>query len=553
MRSIVGRYLEHSRIFEFANGAGPQRTLHYIGSADWMPRNLDRRVEALTPVDDPRLQARLEEVLDVNLADDVLAWSLGPDGTWSKVETLFGRRHPPPAAGAGVGSGRSTRPVKVSARAGGQARSPAWVRVARPRRRRPRCRDPSLPVNGCSTPPTTTSTTCVSCATASRSGTAPATPTARARGRSSSRTVRQRSRAAWRDPSSRSTGRQVRCPRRSPRWSPAARGPGRSSPWPGCGPRGARSSSSTPAARPLAEVDDDEVEVLEEGTVVASFREVEVELSADAPSGRAPSHGGVAAVRGAGSLTRHRSWHGARAEGAAPARASTGAARPPRHRRGRDAQRVHLVSAQDDRARPGRARRRRPKGCTKPGSARAGCGRTCGRSVRCSIIRGPTCCATSWRGSRRRSVPCATPTCSLSVSRRPPPPFRPATTRWPTACCRARRRRSAARERLLRDVLGSDRYLRLLDALVDAAAEPRTTERAERRARDVVPGAGAPPVEEALTRGGRARRRSERRGAAPGPHPRQEGSVRCRRGHPGGRIRSEPPGRGARLAAGRAR
>jgi polyphosphate kinase len=90
VRSIVGRYLEHSRIFEFANGAGPGRSLHYIGSADWMPRNLDRRVEALTPVDDPRLQARLEEILDVNLADDVLAWTLGPDGTWSKVETIAG-------------------------------------------------------------------------------------------------------------------------------------------------------------------------------------------------------------------------------------------------------------------------------------------------------------------------------------------------------------------------------------------------------------------------------------------------------------------------------
>jgi polyphosphate kinase len=90
VRSIVGRYLEHSRIFEFANGAGVGRPLHYIGSADWMPRNLDRRVEALTPVDDPRLEARLEEVLDVNLADDVLAWTLGTDGTWSKVETVLG-------------------------------------------------------------------------------------------------------------------------------------------------------------------------------------------------------------------------------------------------------------------------------------------------------------------------------------------------------------------------------------------------------------------------------------------------------------------------------
>jgi polyphosphate kinase len=91
VRSIVGRYLEHGRVYEFANGAGPGRPAHYIGSADWMPRNLDRRVEALTPVDDETLQAQLEEILDVNLVDDVLAWSLGPEGVWRKVPTVHGR------------------------------------------------------------------------------------------------------------------------------------------------------------------------------------------------------------------------------------------------------------------------------------------------------------------------------------------------------------------------------------------------------------------------------------------------------------------------------
>jgi polyphosphate kinase len=88
--SIVGRYLEHSRIFEFSNGNGPGVAAYYIGSADWMPRNLDRRVEAMVEVDDPQLQARLREILEVNLADDVLAWSLGPDGSWSKVPTVEG-------------------------------------------------------------------------------------------------------------------------------------------------------------------------------------------------------------------------------------------------------------------------------------------------------------------------------------------------------------------------------------------------------------------------------------------------------------------------------
>jgi polyphosphate kinase len=82
VRSLVGRYLEHSRIYRFANGAGPGKALHLIGSADLMPRNLDRRVEVLTPVVDESLQARLDETLDVELRDNVLAWTLGPDGVW---------------------------------------------------------------------------------------------------------------------------------------------------------------------------------------------------------------------------------------------------------------------------------------------------------------------------------------------------------------------------------------------------------------------------------------------------------------------------------------
>jgi polyphosphate kinase len=86
VRSIVGRYLEHSRIFRFGSD---ERAQYYIGSADLMPRNLDRRVECVAPVTDPRLTARLDEILAVNLADDVLAWELGPDG-WRKVPTKTG-------------------------------------------------------------------------------------------------------------------------------------------------------------------------------------------------------------------------------------------------------------------------------------------------------------------------------------------------------------------------------------------------------------------------------------------------------------------------------
>ncbi len=86
VRSIVGRYLEHSRIYRF----GAEQPLYYIGSADMMPRNLDRRVEALTPVEDPALQGRLEEVLDVLREDDELAWELTAEGNWVKVPTVRG-------------------------------------------------------------------------------------------------------------------------------------------------------------------------------------------------------------------------------------------------------------------------------------------------------------------------------------------------------------------------------------------------------------------------------------------------------------------------------
>ncbi len=87
VRSIVGRYLEHSRIFRF--GSTERGSRYYIGSADLMQRNLDRRVECVAPVSDPGLAARLDEILAVSLADDVLAWELGPTG-WQKVPTTAG-------------------------------------------------------------------------------------------------------------------------------------------------------------------------------------------------------------------------------------------------------------------------------------------------------------------------------------------------------------------------------------------------------------------------------------------------------------------------------
>ncbi len=82
VRSIVGRYLEHSRIYRF--GSEERGTRLFIGSADLMPRNLDHRVECVTEVLDRDLKDRLDEILRINLEDDALAWQLDPDG-WSRV------------------------------------------------------------------------------------------------------------------------------------------------------------------------------------------------------------------------------------------------------------------------------------------------------------------------------------------------------------------------------------------------------------------------------------------------------------------------------------
>ena len=79
--SILGRFLEHSRIFYFHNDGKPEL---FMGSGDWMNRNLSHRVEAAVPVEDPALQSRVKEVLDILLADNRQAWDLAPDGTWTQ-------------------------------------------------------------------------------------------------------------------------------------------------------------------------------------------------------------------------------------------------------------------------------------------------------------------------------------------------------------------------------------------------------------------------------------------------------------------------------------
>lgn len=88
--SIVGRFLEHSRIYWFENGGEPEM---YMGSADLMTRNLDRRVEVLFPIENPELRDRVfEEMLLVQLADSAQARCLMPDGNWERIRPERGRR-----------------------------------------------------------------------------------------------------------------------------------------------------------------------------------------------------------------------------------------------------------------------------------------------------------------------------------------------------------------------------------------------------------------------------------------------------------------------------
>jgi polyphosphate kinase len=88
VRSIVGEFLEHSRIWSFENGGERE---WYIGSADLMDRNLDRRVEAVAPVEDHDAQAKLARIIDIMLEDDRRSWQLASDATWTRTEVLDGR------------------------------------------------------------------------------------------------------------------------------------------------------------------------------------------------------------------------------------------------------------------------------------------------------------------------------------------------------------------------------------------------------------------------------------------------------------------------------
>jgi polyphosphate kinase len=82
IRSVLGRFLEHSRLYAFH---GEQEPVVYIGSADLMHRNLDRRIEALISIVGPNQRELLIENIDLAMADDVASWELGSDGAWVRA------------------------------------------------------------------------------------------------------------------------------------------------------------------------------------------------------------------------------------------------------------------------------------------------------------------------------------------------------------------------------------------------------------------------------------------------------------------------------------
>ena len=83
VRSIVGKYLEHSRIFYFENGRNPKV---FLASADWMERNLNWRIETMFPIEDSDLKERVKEILDANLEDSIKARVQLPDGKYERID-----------------------------------------------------------------------------------------------------------------------------------------------------------------------------------------------------------------------------------------------------------------------------------------------------------------------------------------------------------------------------------------------------------------------------------------------------------------------------------
>jgi polyphosphate kinase len=87
VKSIVGKYLEHARIFRFGNGGAP---LYFFSSADWMPRNLDKRIEILVPAEDDEAKSLIDKIIALNAADNTNSWMLNPDGSYKKIKPESG-------------------------------------------------------------------------------------------------------------------------------------------------------------------------------------------------------------------------------------------------------------------------------------------------------------------------------------------------------------------------------------------------------------------------------------------------------------------------------
>jgi polyphosphate kinase len=124
VNSVVGRFLEHSRIYAFLRSG--HEPVVYLGSADLMPRNLDTRVELLAPVEDPALRDDLLDTLERCYADDSNAWDLQPDGTWRRREP---QGPEPRSVQRELMVGHSARAAEGVAQAGAQAAAPTTVRA----------------------------------------------------------------------------------------------------------------------------------------------------------------------------------------------------------------------------------------------------------------------------------------------------------------------------------------------------------------------------------------------------------------------------------------
>ena len=131
VRSILGRYLEHSRIYRFGHGDVDDSPLYLIGSADIMPRNLDRRVEVLVPIEHPKHRDWLDHVLEFLLADDIVRWELQPDDTWAR-RARSTRSSPTPRSACTAGSSNARRPPASRRSADQHRHSPGRQPVVHP-------------------------------------------------------------------------------------------------------------------------------------------------------------------------------------------------------------------------------------------------------------------------------------------------------------------------------------------------------------------------------------------------------------------------------------